>query len=390
MSLLSGGNNDASELTKVDHKLKTADSGNDSLMSRRTADILVQSIASNTPSSSSSTSPQQRDIFVGLLAEYEKSHNNNKSNGKEIVDAGKGSVTKSSESTPPTKPTNSKGTKQHTEQASIQFPWKMHEMLDNATKDGYDDIVSWLPDNKSFKVHMPDAFTKSVMQRYFKQTKFKSFRRQINMWGFERIKDGPSKGGYCNPHFVRGQPTLCYQMKRMKVKGVHGGSLAGTLITSLPSTNVMGSAIGGIVSERILINAPPSVSVNNNTSTIANEPAMKGAQQQFRDAATPTTTNKQSSPSLRNDSNNHWLQQHECSSLEFARQQVVDASTNNATILRPMVSSVPARSISPVDTLTTNVSSNDEGIGLDSPEITTIDDLDIIDELICTFLQQGN
>ena len=39
------------------------------------------------------------------------------------------------------------------------------------------------------------------------------------MWGFERIKDGPGKGGYKHPNFVRGVPSLCYLMKRVKIKG---------------------------------------------------------------------------------------------------------------------------------------------------------------------------
>jgi hypothetical protein len=101
----------------------------------------------------------------------------------------------------------------------LQFPWKLHDMLDSAEREGYEAIVSWLPDKHSFKVHKPDDFAKSIIPYYFKLTKFKSFRRQINMWGFERIKDGPGKGGYKHPNFVRGVPSLCCLMKRVKIKG---------------------------------------------------------------------------------------------------------------------------------------------------------------------------
>lgn len=33
-----------------------------------------------------------------------------------------------------------------------QFPWKLHEMLEQVEKDEDDNIVSWLPSGRSFKV----------------------------------------------------------------------------------------------------------------------------------------------------------------------------------------------------------------------------------------------
>jgi hypothetical protein len=102
----------------------------------------------------------------------------------------------------------------------IQFPWKLHEMLDNADVEGFSDIVSWLPGStNSFKVHQQGVFVEVIMPRYFKKIQFPSFRRQINMWGFERIKGGVGKGGYRDPHFIRGMPSLCCMMKRVKIKG---------------------------------------------------------------------------------------------------------------------------------------------------------------------------
>jgi hypothetical protein len=100
----------------------------------------------------------------------------------------------------------------------LQFPWKLHEMLDDADVEGFSDIVSWLP-GSTFKVHQPGVFVEGIMPRYFKKIKFKSFRRQINMWGFKRIKGGAGKGGYRHPNFIRGVPSLCCTMKRVKIKG---------------------------------------------------------------------------------------------------------------------------------------------------------------------------
>jgi hypothetical protein len=101
---------------------------------------------------------------------------------------------------------------------NVQFPWKLHEMLDDADVEGFSDIVSWLPDS-TFKVHQTGVFVEGIMPRYFKKIKFKSFRRQINMWGFERIKGGAGMGGYRHSSFIRGMPSFCRKMKRVKIKG---------------------------------------------------------------------------------------------------------------------------------------------------------------------------
>ena len=60
------------------------------------------------------------------------------------------------------------------------FPWKLHQLLDEAEKNGNESIISWLPKPGSgFQVHLPDEFTNIIMPSYFKQTKYKSFTRQV-------------------------------------------------------------------------------------------------------------------------------------------------------------------------------------------------------------------
>jgi hypothetical protein len=106
---------------------------------------------------------------------------------------------------------------------SISFPWKLHQMLETAEIEGFDHVVSWHPVDHSFKVHDVNEFLTHVMPRYFNSTKYKSFQRQLNIWGFERITQrGPAFGGCRHAHFVRGNPSLCRSMKRTKVKGTGG------------------------------------------------------------------------------------------------------------------------------------------------------------------------
>ena len=94
------------------------------------------------------------------------------------------------------------------------FPYKLQQMLDNSANDErMEAIISWLPNNRSFKVHDQNAFVTEVLPQYFfKITKWKSFLRQLNNYGFERTC--PLRGGYCHKNFIRGEPRYCMYITR--------------------------------------------------------------------------------------------------------------------------------------------------------------------------------
>jgi hypothetical protein len=104
--------------------------------------------------------------------------------------------------------------------SACHFPWKLHQMLEDAEIEGTTSIVSWLSDNKSFKVHKQEEFVGQIMPRYFDQTKYKSFQRQLNMWCFQRITGGPNWGAYGHELFIRQCTSLCFEMKRIRRTGV--------------------------------------------------------------------------------------------------------------------------------------------------------------------------
>jgi len=60
---------------------------------------------------------------------------------------------------------------------------------------------------------------KNVMPRMFRQSKWSSFQRQINLYGFTRITVGPDKGAYYHENFLRGDPDLASVIVRIRVKG---------------------------------------------------------------------------------------------------------------------------------------------------------------------------
>jgi hypothetical protein len=96
---------------------------------------------------------------------------------------------------------------------ATSFPLKLHQMLDQAEQCGYQDIVSWLPGGKAFKIHNPEGMV-SILKTHFNQTKYKSFLRQIQNYGFHRFTRGPRKGVCTHKLFVQWDPLLCLQMKR--------------------------------------------------------------------------------------------------------------------------------------------------------------------------------
>lgn len=92
-------------------------------------------------------------------------------------------------------------------------------MLQDCDKDpdGMGSIVSWISEGKAFRVHKRKVFVETILPSYFNQTKYKSFQRQLNLWGFDRIvKSGSEKGAYYHMHFLRDQPLVIQKMRRIR------------------------------------------------------------------------------------------------------------------------------------------------------------------------------
>lgn len=99
------------------------------------------------------------------------------------------------------------------------FLWKLHEMLEDCEKTGDDHIVSWMDEGRSFRVHKPKSFMEKIVPHYFKQTKFKSFQRQLHLYDFIRTPRGVFAGAYAHPQFIRGKKSLCLSLSPHKIKG---------------------------------------------------------------------------------------------------------------------------------------------------------------------------
>ena len=79
------------------------------------------------------------------------------------------------------------------EEVPVTFPQKLMVVLDN---EELSDIITWLPHGKGFIILQKKKFAAEVMKMYFKHSKFTSFTRKLNRWGFTRIAKGPEAGSY--------------------------------------------------------------------------------------------------------------------------------------------------------------------------------------------------
>eukprot|EP00571_Detonula_confervacea_P003355 CAMPEP_0172325650 /NCGR_PEP_ID=MMETSP1058-20130122/54473_1 /TAXON_ID=83371 /ORGANISM="Detonula confervacea, Strain CCMP 353" /LENGTH=526 /DNA_ID=CAMNT_0013042241 /DNA_START=159 /DNA_END=1739 /DNA_ORIENTATION=+ len=94
------------------------------------------------------------------------------------------------------------------------FPAKMHAILTNPE---LADVVGWAPHGRSWRILKPRDFEIRVLPKYFEHSKFSSFVRQANGWGFRRMSQGYDKNAYYQEYFLRAMPWLCKKMRRPKV-----------------------------------------------------------------------------------------------------------------------------------------------------------------------------
>jgi hypothetical protein len=102
----------------------------------------------------------------------------------------------------------------------VKFPSKLHVALDEIENDGFGDIISWQPHGRCFVVHQPKRFAVLLAAYFPGISKFASFQRQLNLYGFRRISSGNDKNGYYHECFLRYRPDLLQFMHRVSLKGI--------------------------------------------------------------------------------------------------------------------------------------------------------------------------
>ena len=97
--------------------------------------------------------------------------------------------------------------------------------------------IAWLPDGKSFVIRNPDEFTRKVLPKFFKATKFSSFTRKLYRWGFRQVNRGIGPDDpiiFGNEHFQRDSAEEMTKMRsitaassrKAEAQTIYGGKRA--------------------------------------------------------------------------------------------------------------------------------------------------------------------
>jgi hypothetical protein len=90
-------------------------------------------------------------------------------------------------------------------------------LLEEAKKEKFQHIVSWVNNGLAFKVYNTEEFVTKVMSNYFDQTMYGSFHRQLNLYGgFARVTRGADRGEILHASFIKGSRLLCEMIKKPK------------------------------------------------------------------------------------------------------------------------------------------------------------------------------
>jgi hypothetical protein len=99
------------------------------------------------------------------------------------------------------------------------FPEILHDLLSYGAEDNdVSNIVMWLPSGAAFVIFEPQKFEAVVLPKFFPQSRYASFTRKLNRWGFRQIAKGPDRGAFHHDLFHKDNPQLCLQMTCVKAR----------------------------------------------------------------------------------------------------------------------------------------------------------------------------
>ncbi len=100
-----------------------------------------------------------------------------------------------------------------------KFPNVLYGILSNPQ---FCHVISWMPHCKSWKITNRNAFKKEVCSQRL-GIKYESFIKNVNSWGFKRIKrEGDDFGSYHHRHFRRDRPNEIELICRLKEGSARG------------------------------------------------------------------------------------------------------------------------------------------------------------------------
>lgn len=95
----------------------------------------------------------------------------------------------------------------------LSFQRKLFDLLEN---EEHSSIISWLPEGNAFVIRNKTLLETSILPKYFyRQSKYRSFIRRLQRWGFKRILRSTGFVAYSHKLFLKGRLDLCKKMTCM-------------------------------------------------------------------------------------------------------------------------------------------------------------------------------
>jgi hypothetical protein len=79
------------------------------------------------------------------------------------------------------------------------FPLKLYDVISIADPL----VIRWINNGTAFKVFDIKTFEETLLPKYYRHSKFSSFQRQLNLYGFKRLTRGENAGAYTHPNFLQ-------------------------------------------------------------------------------------------------------------------------------------------------------------------------------------------
>mmetsp|Transcript_31622 Transcript_31622/g.63871 ORF Transcript_31622/g.63871 Transcript_31622/m.63871 type:complete len:369 (+) Transcript_31622:122-1228(+) len=100
------------------------------------------------------------------------------------------------------------------------FPFKLYHTIEWASDSEFSSALSWSPSGNAFVVHDREVVVEHIIPKFFDHKKWRSFTRQLNLWGFKRELRGPDTEGerYYHQFFNRGKLDELQLIQRTEIK----------------------------------------------------------------------------------------------------------------------------------------------------------------------------
>lgn len=102
---------------------------------------------------------------------------------------------------------------------TMSFAERLMEVLSN---DHISDIMTWLPDGKTFAIIQPAKLVSDILPQFFQEAKLCSFDRKLRRWGFKRAVRGSKTMIFYHELFLRDRPELCRLMQSKYMEAIKG------------------------------------------------------------------------------------------------------------------------------------------------------------------------